>query len=92
MALAYAREKSRRPVRVFATHPDNIKEQLGDALVSHVGSIDLEQDVPGGLREEHREPWERVASGTPISGGGTPHASVREMSSEEAVEAAKLIY
>lgn len=93
--LSYAREKSAEAVRVLATHPGEIKERSDSALVPHIasiGSLEKRRDIPDDLYDEYREFWNSVTSGTPIAGEGTLQASVREMSTEEAVETAKLIY
>jgi hypothetical protein len=48
MTLARAHEKFSAAVRVLATHPGVIKERSDSALVSHVSSVQMAQDVPEG--------------------------------------------
>jgi len=93
--LSYARERLTEAIRVLATDPDEIKERLESALVPHItsiGSLEKKRDIPEALQDEYREFWNSVTSGSPLAGEGTLQASVREMSTEEAVETAELIY
>lgn len=92
MSLAYAHEKFREAVRTLATHPDAINDRLASALVPHVSSVQMERDVPEDLHEEYRAFWEQVTWGSPSAGEGTLQASARQMSVEDAVEVARLIY
>ena len=91
MSLARANEKFSSAVRTLATDPADIKGRLAHALVSHISSVEMEQDVPEGLHDEYQAFWERVTSGSPISSEGRLQASVREMDVDEAVETAHLI-
>ncbi len=91
MSLSYAHEKFRNAVYTLATHPADIRERPISALVPHIGSVEIEQDIPEDLQDEYQAFWNRVTFGVPISGEGTLQASVREMSDDEAVEVAKLI-
>jgi len=91
MSLEYADEKFGWAVETLATHRAAIKERLVAAL-HDIGSVQMERDVPEGLHDEYQEFWHSVTKAkSRLAGEGSLQATVREMTEDEAVEAAKLI-
>jgi hypothetical protein len=80
-----------KAMTALATLPSSLHERLIAACMGGIFRIKLE-DLPGELRTDYESLYERVTSKDAVHHGeGRVHATVREMSEEDAREAASQV-
>lgn len=90
--FALAHQKFVGAVYRLATGRGEIKERLAEAFISHLIAIRDESDLPVSVRDEFREVMARMRQVRSIIGEeGTIHASLRAMSTDEAVWVAERV-
>lgn len=90
MKNPYPNEKFSNAVRSMAISPGSIQERIGDAYVYNLMHIKTEE-VPEEIQEQFENVKRRLTCVEPASDEGRVAATVRQMSTDEAIEIAKQI-
>ena len=96
MSLAYANEKFSNAVESLAISPYSIHQRLIEAAIYHIIHVDVERDLPDDLQDDVRDLMHRLTKDSPdpsqlSAGDGKIHASVRNLSTDQAIEMAQEI-
>ena len=91
MKNSYPHEKFSRAIGSMATSPKSLQERIADAYIYNIIHVKIEE-VPEDIRFKFENLQERLTSVQPTGDEGSVMASIKEMSTDEAIEIANDIF